>query len=490
MEKTIENALKVVFSRIIDAEGIEEYEAKRLSLIYIDLAGEDPNSKISVKMMKQFLEEVVRPNSDKKVFEKVMSYYDFRSEKYSKKKMIKLHHIVESFWNQFKTMENAYMYSYGFREMVNKLAPKLWVNGEMSPIEKVKWLRVWIVLVRDQHFFWLDTNKKGDFISKVASAQLNNVRIQPEIMINLEEFYFSYMDKGNVILDMLQQFIATRPEEVQEKIREYGEFDFNGTNSQTISCIRKIKLEMFPKQWIALPAYFFTVKGIKMLTPEKLQNAIEAYQNGGVEKLETLDIAFYDIKTYSKKYKKCYKVKGNFYVSCQEELEMYVTAYKWLLENPEFKFGEENKTLAEYNLADLLVEKLTYEELIKKWSLDANYVRDSEDINFELLKKVVSPEEYGELLLKYHNQEVSLDEINQQIGLKDDYQGMLLASKTVLLPEKNFREFQDTIKRVVRFGIQNCKKSDSIYLEIFRDMLKKRPQDLPKGMANLYRNRV
>lgn len=486
-EQEIEAAKKELFSRIIDAEGMDEYEAQCIALMYIDLAQGDTNSKISVKMMKQFLTEVVKPNSPKGRFEKVMNYYDFKNGNYSDKKMVRLYKTIESFWNQFKTMENAYMYSYGFREIVNKLQTKLLVKGEMSPLEKVKWLRVWIVLIRDQHLFWGDVDKDGKLKSKAERLRLENTRIQPETLIYLWDFYFKYMPDNNIILEMLEWFIESKPEDVQKKIRAYGEFDENETNAQKISTIRKMKIEIFPKQWVAVPAYFFTTKGIEMLNPERLEQVIDTYNNGGVEKLETLKMKCYNIETDKIEDINCSIIKDNFTVSCQEEMEMYVLVYKWLLENPKFKFGVEMKTLSEYNLTNLFDK---YEDLLQKWILDASYAKDTEDINFELLKKVVSKEKYKELLLKYYEEEISLEEVNSQIGIKDDCQGMMLASKTMCLSEKNAREFQDTIKRVVRFGTKNCKRSDSIYLEIFRDMLENRPEDLPKGMAKMYKDRV
>ena len=486
-KQEIEAAKKELFSGIIEAKEMDKYEAQCIALMYNDLASGDTNSKISVGMMKQFLIEVVKPNSPKETFEKVMKYYDFDNQNYSDKKMIRLQKIVESFWNQFKTMENAYMYSYGFKEIVNKLQTKLFVNEDMSTIEKVKWLKIWIILIRDQNLFWADMDANGRLISVRERLDLENTKIQPETLIYLWDFYFKYMPDNNIILEMLQWYISSKPEDLQRRVREYGELDENNVPMLNVSIIRKLKKELFPKEWLAVPAYFFTTKGMEMLNPEKLKQVVDAYNKGGVEKLQTTEMKFYDIETNKRKSKKCYRIKGNFIVSCQEELEMYVLAYRWLLKNPEFKFGAEMKTLSEYNLKNLLD---SYEDLLEKWILDAGYAKDTEDINFELLKKVVLPEEYKELLLKYYEEKISLEEVNQQIGIKDDRLGIMLGSKTILITEEMAREFQDAIKRVVKFGTKYCKKSDSIYLEIFRDMIENRPEYLPKGMANIYKNRV
>lgn len=142
--------LNSVMGRIIDYEDMDEYEAKQMGLIYNNLAPDDTKNPISAKMVKDFLENVVKVQTPE-AYEKIIDYYDFKKErpdKYVKKLSI----FVENIWNTYRTVEYCYMYSKGFHEFVDQYAEKVDADG-LSNIEKIKWLRLWLFIIKDQGFF-------------------------------------------------------------------------------------------------------------------------------------------------------------------------------------------------------------------------------------------------------------------------------------------------------------------------------------------------
>ena len=115
--------LNSVMGRIIDFEDMDEYEAKQMGLIYNNLAPDDTKNPISAKMVKDFLENIVKVQNPE-AYEKIIDYYDFKKErpdKYVKKLSI----FVENIWNTYRTVEYCYMYSKGFHEFVDQYAEKV-----------------------------------------------------------------------------------------------------------------------------------------------------------------------------------------------------------------------------------------------------------------------------------------------------------------------------------------------------------------------------
>lgn len=485
---------EALIKRIVEKEGFDEEKDLMWAVMYRDLVPGDVNGPISIKLMKEFFENVMvkdRPN----MRDKVLNYYQLEEGDLPKKKLFKLADSIETFLSGFRTIENIYEVSLAFREAAEQMAPKLKVDETMSLIEKIKWLRVWAVVVRDQMLFWGDMDKNRRFIGKENTIKFNSFYIYPETMTLLYKLYFYAMPDETVILDMLQRLLKLYPEEVQKKILKYGEFDENVPDSMKVERIRNdVKKELFPIPWVTESAYFCTTAGIGLLEPERIKKAVEAYMNGGIESLPAFESSYIDVyNTCKRKKMKCYRYDSSYTrdtdfrgsVTCNQELEMYVETYKWLLEHPDFRFGEEGKTIAEYGMEKLLERKATFEETAEAWALESGYAKDEKDVNVELLSLAMD-EDGRNILLEYYEGEISSDTTAKKLGLKSESQARLLCSKTAKFSVNAEREMKDSLKRIKQFGTSMCSKSDNIYLQIFKYMLENRKSDLPKGIVNLY----
>lgn len=482
--------LNSVMGRIIDFEDMDEYEAKQMGLIYNNLAPDDTKNPISAKMVKDFLENVVKVQTPE-AYEKIIDYYDFKKErpdKYVKKLSI----FVENIWNTYRTVEYCYMYSKGFHEFVDKYAEKVDADG-LSNIEKIKWLRLWLFIIKDQGFFWTDIKSDGKIYIKEQQEFDKEVYLFPDCMLYLKDYIDKYLTDKALNVDMLKKLIGLYPEEVQKQLYCWGEMD----GSNTINMLRAgevrmgLKRTMFPITWMSPMSLFCLNNYMKDNNPKYLEAAVVAYQNGGVKNLDRIEQKGTDpFDTFKVKSFKSYEVyssekngiKKVLVVNSQFELEMLVEVYKWFLEHPDLRFGEENKTVAEYRIENLFEEP--EDEVTDEWFFEMNFVSSVEDINWRCFEQVIEGNE--EIMSKYLKSEATADEVFEKVGFSSINQARLVCNKKTSLLESEAVKMSAALKRIKMFGVAQAMKSDIIYLKLFKYMMSERPKDLPKTMVNLY----
>lgn len=165
---------------------------------------------------------------------------------------------------------------------------------------------------------------------------------------------------------------------------------------------------------------------------------------------------------------------------------MYIEIYKWLLEHTDFRFGEENKTIEEYCMEDLLEETVSFEEAKKAWIIEMGYAKDEKDINYLLSEIVINKDKYEETLICYYNGEIAGDEVWNQIGFSSDMQARLCCSESIRITKEEGDKMGVALKRIKMFREENALRSDIIYLEIFKYMYQNKKAELPKNLVKIY----
>lgn len=481
--------LNSILERVTEFEGMDAYEAEQLGLIYNNLAPDDISHPISAKMVKAFLEQTVKVQKPE-AYEKILRYYDFKNP-LPDKQMKKLGIFVENIWNQYRTVEYCYKYSKSFYEFVNKYASKVDAEG-MNNIEKIKWLRLWIFIIKDQGFFWNDIREDERIDVNGRQKFDREVYLFPDTMLYLE-LYVSEMPEASLNVEMLKRLIGLYPEDVQKKIYTWAEMvgDTSNTNILRAGEVRMlVKRTLFPITWMSSISLFCMNNYMKDNNPKYLESAVNAYKDGGIENLAIIKRKGTDpFDNFKIKSFKCYEMYSTvedgiekvLVVNCQNELRMYVEVYKWLLEHPEFKFGPEDKTLSEYGIENLLDEE---PELNSEWFLQMGLVDSEEDINWELFDRIVNGND--EIMSQYLKGEISPEELYDVLGFSTDMQAKVCSNKKAKLIPAEAAKMAAALKRIKMFGTAQAIKSDLIYLEIFKYMLSEKPENLPKNMVNLY----
>lgn len=480
----------------LESAGFTRQDVISLACMYRDLVPGDEVCPISIKMMKDFLENVIRCNSEAD-YNKLLAYYNVTSEEQlSDKKAKRLRNDVYSIWDGYRTIENAYRYSYGFKDVADEMAKKLDAPAEMSVIERVKWIRVWVVILCDQMLFWGDLDNNGKIKSKETTARFNEKYVYPESMIFVWFGHLKNMPDGYIVYDMMRKLIEVFPEKAQNAVMRYGEFFENKPDSTKVEHIRNsIKKLLFPRPWLAQSSHFCTKMGVELFIPDRLENAVMAWKNGGIETMSTFELPYYDVYNGLKhRTLTCYKYgtgrldgqEMNAGVSCKEELEMYVALYQWYLAHPDFKFGPEKKTLQEYGMAELLVEKVDIRTCVSAWIIDMGLAREESDINWELAEEILGFDEKSESFEEFYKGNLSEDDIYETYQFASMEQAIACFSLTRKISEEEIRKMGAALKRVKMFGIERALPGDCIYLALFRFLIKNKPEVVGKNLIQLY----
>lgn len=426
--------------RAIDTEGFSDEEVLCMVKLYKKLAPAD-DGRVSIKNLKEFLETVVKARNPE-MYRRLTEFCDIRRERKSERKEEKEAKALEGFLNSFRTVENAFMYSLSFKEAALSMASKLDAPEEMSVTDRIKWLRIWVILICDQSMFWNDYNEEK-LVDKRISMEIEECFIFPETMIGLERKYFRKQKDGNIKLQLIKDFLNLYPEAVQKEVMRFGEFGYDTPDCMKVSSIRRnIKQKLFETDWIATSSYFCTEEGLKYFEPEIFIGVHKALMEGGIRKMnkyiyglvnpykgfKSVNIVAYKIETGGK--------KRRVGVTCTKELYMYVMVYEWLKEHPGFTFGKENKTLSQYGLESLFEEnyipeteeveevEVSFEDAIENIILDCGLVADKKDINWKFVYKLIDPEKEGtiELVERYLNEEIGKNDFLRALGFLNEEQ--------------------------------------------------------------------
>lgn len=468
-----ENEVERLLTRVVDRDEFSYSEAKAYAIIYQNLAPGDVAGKISAMRVKKFMEEFIQKDNPS-IYKKMCIFYGLSVDEYDEKKRSKINNLIQNYMDGIRSVENAMSYSISFAEAATAMAPKLDAPEEMSVVERVKWIRLWFIVIRNQEFFYNEIDGNGQIRGINITREVNNMYIFPESMILLNESFLSKLDDGEIIYDMIKEFIDSYPTDVQRAIYRFAELDgVNRPDSCRLGRIREdVKKKLFSNSWRSSTSFFMCKTGIKYMIPKHLEMAVLAYKNGGIANMPVFKNEIRDVfNDYKKRNVTVYKygetkVNGKdieLGVSGEQELMLYVNLYKWLVEHPDFKFGKEDKTLEEYGLADLLLNE---KELVSAWILEQGFASSEEDINWELAKIILAPKENISMFKDWYEGKLSSAEICEKIGLNSEKLArMSLSLNGLILLDKN--TLNQALKRVKMFGLEQSLKSDKLYVRLY-----------------------
>lgn len=468
-----ENEVERLLKRVIDRDKFSYNDAKAYAIIYQNLAPGDVAGKISAIRVKKFMKDFIQKDNPS-IYKKMCIFYGLSEEDYDEKKRSKINNLIQNYMDGIRSVENAMSYSVSFEEAANKMASKLDAPEEMSVVERVKWIRLWFIVIRNQELFYNEIDGNGKIRGIDVTREVNNMYIFPESMILLNESFLSKLNDGEILYDMIKSFVDSYPKDVQRAVYRFAELDgVNRPDSCRLGRIREdVKKKLFPNSWRSSTSFFMCKTGIKYMIPKHLEMAVLAYKNGGISnmpvgKFEILDV----FNGYKKRKVNVHKygetqVNGNTVelgVTCEQELMLYVNLHKWLMMHPEFKFGKENKTLEEYGIAELLLDE---KEIMSTWILEQGFASSEEDINWKLAEKVLNPKENIPLFKEWYDGKISSDAVCEKIGFNSEKLArMCLSLKGLVLLDKN--TLNQALKRVKMFGLEQSLKSDKLYVRLY-----------------------
>lgn len=468
-----ENEVERLLKRVVDSDKFSYNAAKAYAIIYQNLAPGDVAGKISAIRVKKFMEDFIQKDNPS-IYNKMCIYYGLSEDKYDEKKRLKINDLIQNYMDSIRSVENAMSYSVSFEEAANKMASKIDAPEELSVIERVKWIRLWFIAIRNQEFFYNEIDVNGQIRGINVTREVNNMYIFPESMILLNESFLSKLNDGEIIYDMIKAFIDSYPKDVQKAVYRFAELDgVNRPDSCRLGRIREdVKKRLFPNSWRSSTSFFMCKTGIKYMIPKHLEMAVLAYKNGGISNMPVVKVEVPDVfNAYKKRKVTVYKygetqVNGSTIelgVTGEQELMLYVNLYKWLMEHPEFKFGKENKTLEEYGLSELMLDE---KEIISTWILEQGFATSDDDINWDFAKIILNPKENLSIFKDWYDGKISSDTVCEKIGFNSEKLArMCLSLNGLIFLDRS--TLSQALKRVKMFGLEHSLKSDKIYVRLY-----------------------
>lgn len=478
-DKWITDELAKLQSRIINSDGMNPYAAQGYALIYHDLAWGDEVLPIDVRRVQRFIEEVVREDNSE-MYSNIRLYYGLDGENHlSEQEMNQLSERIKPYWNSMRSFENAMIYCPHFEEAVNKIAPKLNAPESMSAVERAKWaVRIWLFVLRNTWFFWTDFAPDGLHVIPERILHTNKTYFHPESVIRLYDEYFSQLEDGELLYDIMKEFIDSYPEDVREVVYRYAELDGN-PYVEDWSCGRirtEIKKPLFYNSWNSNMICLMTLHGLTKIEVDSFKQAVIAsktgYDNLPVSSNHTVLNTFADklpmgqLLIHKRKFGETV-INGKpteLCFSSKQELGLYTIVYTWLQNHPDTLFGSESKTLAEYGMRDVFFNA---DNAISTWICASQYAKSPDDINWDLAHTLFDSDELTEKLKLYWNGILDESDIYAAIGFNSENLARMCLSFSGL---RYFEKMpaEQALKRVKMFGLEHSLVSDKLYVKLYR----------------------
>ena len=248
-----ENEVERLLERVIDRDKFSYNDAKAFAIIYQNLAPGDVAGKISAIRVKKFMKDFIQKDNPS-IYKKMCIFYGLSEEEYDEKKRSKINNLIQNYMDGIRSVENAMSYSVSFEEAANKMASKLDAPEEMSVVERVKWIRLWFIVIRNQELFYNEIDGNGKVRGIDVTREVNDMYIFPESMILLNESFLSKLNDGEILYDMIKSFVDSYPKDVQRAVYRFAELDgVNRPDSCRLGRIREdVKKKLFPNSWSML----------------------------------------------------------------------------------------------------------------------------------------------------------------------------------------------------------------------------------------------
>lgn len=169
-----ENEVDRLLERVIDRDKFSYNEARAYATIYQNLAPGDVAGKISAMRVKNFIKDFIQKDNPS-IYKKMCIFYGLSEEEYDEKKRSKINNLIQNYMDGIRSVENAMSYSVSFEEAANKMASKLDAPEEMSVVERVKWIRLWFIVIRNQELFYNEIDGNGKIRGIDVTREVNNM---------------------------------------------------------------------------------------------------------------------------------------------------------------------------------------------------------------------------------------------------------------------------------------------------------------------------
>ena len=421
-------------SRIINAGEMSPDDALCYATIYHALYPIDSTAKIDVTRVKKFVDDVVRKNPA--VYEDFRNYFGLDGTSNSIVHVETMQALftqkIQPEIRRLRTFKNAMIYNPAIEQAVQLVASKVRTSREdVSVLDKaLAAFMLYFVLLKDIWYFWLDIEPATHDVTMDRFQQTNKTTFYPEHIIALANKFFAKLPDGDILYDVIIDFIDSYPKKVRNTVYRFAQMDGSEfAEHWTYGRIRReIKGALFPNFCSLALTSVLTISGLQAVDIGSFKNAYYAATKMGYHKLpicKPTKIANALASTFPTGYVMIHKRQFGIahidgedcpqYACSEQELGLNRILYEYLKQNPDICIGTVKKSFTELNMVDW---SITVGDVIQKWVLDSQFATCESDINWDLIPHAIDTNSItiGALFMEYFHNCITKEEVLTRLG--------------------------------------------------------------------------
>lgn len=475
MAKTTRKSFENSERKIIYAKNVSKADTEGIIKLYDELAPNEKLRTIDIKMIVEEAFPMFEKTIGKNDFDKVKRYFGIEY-----KPNLKSSGEIKMLIAKLRTIENAQYYLMGYKELVKRIAEKLYNAPEgMSDLEKAKIIRMFFIIFANNENFMEDyvykglpNNQKRIVFSEKKAIDNNKLVIRPEELFELFNMKITYSE--GYYYDMMIMYLKKMYQEKNKykkelvEVLKFAELEYDyKTNTfksvnktmvgATFGKIRTLKQKIF-KMSASYPLEIFCNK---KFVKENL-DLTELYivyktltASSWKENAKTVKYTYKCISgsRYIEKEANYYEVFENFLIADEDEAERwilffeYLAKYEIILNTVVDGNGEKLQKAKEYNVG-------VFKSAIK-FAMEAGYISQQTPVirDFEVVDKLLILNDAERKFLDFKRKKVTAEVLKNLLGIDEKFEKNVLQIKNVEETEKE--KADSLLKCIINFALNN-----------------------------------
>ena len=234
---------------------------------------------------------------------------------------------ADAIMQELRALKYMYIYAPRVKHYIDLAARKVWDPEEKyNVLTKAKYMCLYYVFLVNYHWLPLDaTNVELD--AKAIADEKNNFLL-PYFIVEAYSSLFSNMPDGDLLIPMIDAFLAGIPQYLKTTILEYCQLTSDIYQYKNIRFLRNVKEQLFPNGDWTSGIDFFRISSIRKLSITQFQKGLRAYEKYLRKEVPTH--SEYVAYSTGSKSVLLYDFYKDFSVSDPRELMQYLNLFQFL----------------------------------------------------------------------------------------------------------------------------------------------------------------
>lgn len=230
---------------------------------------------------------------------------------------------------KLRALKFMYIYAPKVKHYIDLAVRKVWdPEDKYDTLTKIKYVGLYYVFLVNYHRLPLDP-KVLKLNQKTIEHENNNFML-PYFIVEAYSDVFSKLPDGDILIPMIDAFLARIPENLKDTILEYAQITSDVYQYKNVTFLRSIKEQLFPNGDWMTGIDFFRLSSIRKMSITQFQKGLHAYTKYFTKKAcipTHFEKAVYSL---SDKSICVYELYKDFSVSDPQELLQYVNLFEFL----------------------------------------------------------------------------------------------------------------------------------------------------------------